>query len=122
VTTGDGAQSEAEKDKSAEHVLRDNVHQDVIQYGLFEDLGENASETGTRSTDEEQVISHRDLYFNSDTGHGTLEFRKSATSRTDFQEVSHSEHLYYESIHSENLYDESCAFRLQNLSGRQTRQ
>jgi hypothetical protein len=73
---------------------------------------------GTRSTDEEQVISHRDLYFNSDTGHGTLEFRKSATSRTDFQEVSHSEHLYYESIHSENLYDESCAFRLQNLSGR----
>jgi hypothetical protein len=98
VTTGDGAQSEAEKDKSAEHVLRDNVHQDVIQYGLFEDLGEDASETGTRSTDEEQVISHRDLYFNSvlamepsNSGNQPLReptFRRSATPSTSIMKAS----------------------------------
>jgi hypothetical protein len=40
---GDDAQSNAEKDKSAEHVLRENIHQDVLQYGLFEDLSEDAS-------------------------------------------------------------------------------
>ena len=35
------AQCNTEKDKSAEHVLRDNIHQEILQYGLFEDESED---------------------------------------------------------------------------------
>jgi hypothetical protein len=39
------AQGEAEKEKSAEHVLRDKQYQECLEYGLFDGLSEDASET-----------------------------------------------------------------------------
>jgi hypothetical protein len=39
------AQCNPEKGKSAEQFLRDTIHQEILEYGLFEDESEGASET-----------------------------------------------------------------------------